>query len=183
MTHRAVFLDRDGVLNQALLQDGKPFPPARVEEFKILPGVEEACRRLKASGFLLIVATNQPDVGRGTLKREVIEAIHTHMCRLLPIDRVEISFAAGTEQPPDEYRKPRPGMLRRAAGELSIDLAKSFMVGDRWRDIDCGHAAGCTTILIDYGYTEALRQQPHYRVKSLLEAADIILGLEHKGAL
>lgn len=171
----AVFLDRDGVINRALVREGRPYPPASIEEFILLPGVPEACQKLKQAGFLLVVATNQPDVGRGTLAHEAVEAIHEHLCRLLPIDRVEVSYAPGGEQPPDEFRKPRPGMLRQAATVLGIDLKKSFMVGDRWRDIDCGHAAGCTTILIDYGYAEELRQPPDYRVQSLLEASDIIL--------
>lgn len=173
---RAVFLDRDGVINRVLLREGKPYPPAGLEDFELLPGVPEACRLLKAAGFYLIVATNQPDVGRGTLKKEVVEEIHSHLCRLLPIDRVETSYDSGREQPPSEFRKPRPGMLLRAAGELGIDLSVSFMVGDRWRDIDCGRAAGCTTLLVDYGYAEELRQPPHYRVGSLREAADIILA-------
>jgi len=174
----AVFLDRDGVLNRVLLRDGKPYPPTSLADFVILPGAPEACRLLKERGFYLIVVTNQPDVGRGTLKQELVEAIHAHMQRLLPIDRVEVSYDSGDENPPSEFRKPRPGMLLRAARELGLDLSRSFMVGDRWRDIDCGHAAGCTTILVDYAYAEELRQSPHHRVKSLREAADVILRLE-----
>ena len=173
---RAVFLDRDGVINRALVRDGRPYPPTSLAEFEFLPGVAEACRRLKSAGFLLVVATNQPDVGRGTLPQEIVEALHAHLCRQLPIDRVEVSYAPGGGEPPDEFRKPRPGMLVRAAEALSIDLKRSFMVGDRWRDIDCGHAAGCRTVLIDYHYDEALRQPPDHRVKDLAEAADWILG-------
>ena len=179
---RAVFLDRDGVINRALVRDGKPYPPGSIAEFQILPGVREACQRLKTAGFLLVVATNQPDVGRGTIAREVVESIHAHLRAQLPIDRVEVCYDGGGEQPPSEFRKPRPGMLRRAAAELGIDLARSFMVGDRWRDIDCGHAAGCVTFLVDYGYDEPLRQAPDYRVKSLAEAADAILGIQHGAA-
>jgi D-glycero-D-manno-heptose 1,7-bisphosphate phosphatase len=175
MPRRAVFLDRDGVINRPVVRDGKPYPAASLDDFEILPGVVEACRRLKQAGFLLVVATNQPDVGRGTLSQQAVETIHAHMSRLLPLDRVEVSYAAGGEEPPDEFRKPRPGMLLRAAKELDIDLAHSFMVGDRWRDIDCGHTAGCTTILIDYGYSEALRMRPHYRASGLAQATEIIL--------
>lgn len=174
---RAVFLDRDGVLNRAVVRDGKPYAPSSLAEFELLPGVGEACRRLKEAGFLLVVATNQPDVGRGTMERETVERIHAHLGRLLPLDRFEVSYDSGQEQPPSEFRKPRPGMLLRAARELGIDLAQSFMVGDRWRDIDCGQAAGCVTFLIDYHYDEALRERPNYRVKSLQEAADMILDL------
>jgi D-glycero-D-manno-heptose 1,7-bisphosphate phosphatase len=174
-TRRAVFLDRDGVINCALTRDGKPYPPTRLSQFKILPDVPEACAKLKQAGFLLIVATNQPDVGRGTLKQKVVEEIHAFLCRQLPIDRVEVCYHAGKSKSDCDCRKPRPGMLLRAARELGIDLTRSWMVGDRWRDIDCGHAAGCRTILIDYGYDEALRRAPDFRAQSLLEAAHLIL--------
>lgn len=173
----AVFLDRDGVINRALNRDSKPYPPRSLAEFEILPGVTEACAKLKQAGFLLVVVTNQPDVGRGTLKQEVVEAIHAQMCRELPIERVEVCYHPGGEASECDCRKPKPGMLLRAARALSIDLARSFMVGDRWRDIDCGRAAGVTTILIDYGYAEPLRQAPHHRVGNLLEGANLILDL------
>jgi D-glycero-D-manno-heptose 1,7-bisphosphate phosphatase len=173
---RAVFLDRDGVINRALEKESKPYPPTSLAEFEILPEAPAACARLKAAGFLLVVATNQPDVGRGTLKQEVVEKIHAHMTAQLPIDRVEVCFHLGKGLSDCDCRKPKPGMLLRAARELKIDLAQSWMVGDRWRDIDCGHAAGCKTIFIDRGYAETLKHAPDFRVKNLTEVADIILG-------
>jgi D-glycero-D-manno-heptose 1,7-bisphosphate phosphatase len=179
---RAVFLDRDGVINRAVTRDGSPYPPATLAEFEILPDVAEACARLKAAGYLLIVATNQPDVGRGTLKQEVVESMHTFMCRQVPIDRVEVCYHPGQGKSDCDCRKPRPGMLLRAARELGIDLARSWMVGDRWRDIDCGHAAGCGTVLVERGYAEAMRQAPDHRVRSLLEAAELILRLTGRKA-
>ena len=138
----------------------------------------EACAKLKAAGFLLVAATNQPDVGRGTLKREAVEAIHGFMRRQLPLDGVEVCYHPGKGKSECDCRKPRPGMLLRAAQELGIDLSRSWMVGDRWRDIDCGHAAGCRTVLVVRGYHEALRQAPDYRVGNLLEAAEIILKID-----
>ena len=177
---RAVFLDRDGVINRALVRDGKPYPPSSLAEFEILPGVAEACAKLKEAGYLLVVATNQPDVGRGTRSQETVEALHAHMCRLLPLDRVEVCYHPGKSDSECDCRKPKPGMLLRAARELGIDTKSSFMVGDRWRDIDCGHAAGSTTILVDYEYDEPLRQPPDHRVKSLAAAADVILDLSRK---
>jgi D-glycero-D-manno-heptose 1,7-bisphosphate phosphatase len=171
--HRAVFLDRDGVINASIVRDGKPYPPATVEEFTIYPEVAQACERLKRAGYLLVVATNQPDVGRGTQGKETVEAMHARMCAALPIDRVEVCFHPGGE--PCECRKPAPGMLLKAARELRVDLSKSFMVGDRWRDIDCGHSAGCKTVFIDRGYSEELRQKPDFFAKNLAEAAKIIL--------
>jgi D-glycero-D-manno-heptose 1,7-bisphosphate phosphatase len=170
---RAVFLDRDGVINRSIVRDGKPYPPASLSEFEFLPGVTEACRLLKESGFLLVIVTNQPDVGRGTQRQAVVEEIHKHVCATLPIDRIEVCYDGGDK--PSDFRKPAPGMLLRAARELEIDLARSFMVGDRWRDVDCGLAAGCATIFIDYGYSEKLRGEPDFRVSNLLEAARLIL--------
>ena len=172
---RAVFLDRDGVINRPLERDHKPFAPRNPAEFEILPEVPGACSKLKAAGFLLVVATNQPDVGRGTLKKEVVEAIHAEMCRQLPIDRVEVCYHPGQGQSHCDCRKPRPGMLLSAAHELNIDLAQSWMVGDRWRDVDCGHAADCRTIFIDRGYAEYLKQKPDFSAGNLADAADIIL--------
>ena len=173
---RAVFLDRDGVINRPLKRDHLPYAPTSLDEFEFFPEVPEACRRLKQAGFLLIVATNQPDVGRGTLKQEVVETLHAEMCRQLPLDRVEVCFHPGNGLSDCDCRKPKPGMLLRAARELGIGLAQSWMVGDRWRDVDCGHAAGCRTIFIDRGYAEELKQQPDFRAKNLLEAAGIILS-------
>ena len=173
---RAVFLDRDGVINRALEHEAKPYPPRNLGEFEILPEVPAALARLKAAGFLLIVATNQPDVGRGTLAREVVETIHAQMLAQLPIDRVEVCFHPGQGLSDCDCRKPKPGMLRRAANELEVDLTRSWMVGDRWRDVDCGHAAGCQTIFIDRGYAEELRQKPDFSARNLAEAVDIIMA-------
>jgi D-glycero-D-manno-heptose 1,7-bisphosphate phosphatase len=174
-TRHAVFLDRDGVINRALEKESKPYPPTSLAEFEILPEVPAACAKLKAAGFLLVVATNQPDVGRGTLKQEVVEKIHAHMLAQLPIDRVEVCYHAGKGLSDCDCRKPKRGMLLHAAKGLNIDLARSWMVGDRWRDIDCGHAAGCKTVFIDRGYAEELKQKPDFWAGNLAEATDTIL--------
>ncbi len=173
---RAVLLDRDGVINRALARNEKPYPPRNLAEFEILPEVPGACAKLKAAGFLLIVATNQPDVGRGTLDQSVVEQIHAHLVAQLPIDRVEVCYHPGKGASECDCRKPRPGMLLRAARELNIDLSQSWMVGDRWRDVDCGYAAGCKTIFINRGYAEELRHPPDFRAKDLAEAGEIILS-------
>jgi D-glycero-D-manno-heptose 1,7-bisphosphate phosphatase len=176
---RAIFLDRDGVINRPLIRDGKPFPPASVDEFEILPGVTEACEALKGLGFLLVVATNQPDVGRGTLVREEVETVHRWLLQQLPIDGLMVCFHGGADYgDPCDCRKPQPGMLLQAAEELEIDLAKSFMIGDRWRDVDCGFNAGCQTIFIDWGYEEKLNRDPDFRARDLLGAAQLIEQLE-----
>jgi len=172
---RAVFLDRDGVINRPLIRNGKPYPPACLDEFEILPGVPDACELLKNLGFLIIVATNQPDVGRGTLPLVSVETIHAWLSKQLPIDAIFTCFHGGEAyRQTCDCRKPRPGMLLQAASELRIDLVNSFMIGDRWRDVECALNAGCKAIFIDWGYQETLKRQPSYRVGNLLEAAKLI---------
>ena len=170
---RAVFLDRDGVLNRAVVREGKPYPPANVGEMEILPGVQESLAALRAAGFLLIVVTNQPDVARGTTTREAVEAINAALGEALPIDEFRTCFhdsGFGCD-----CRKPKPGALLAAAAVHDIDLSTSYMVGDRWRDTEAGQRAGCKTILIDYGYKEKRPEAVDYHVKSLREATKIIM--------
>ncbi len=176
---RAVFLDRDGTLNAPVVRDGRPYPPATLAEFQLLPGVAAACRQLHAAGYVLVVATNQPDVGRGTQSAASVEAMHAHLRKLIPeIARIETCFAPGqgAAHPENRRRKPEPGMLLDAAQALVIDLKASWMIGDRWRDINCGARAGCRTIFIDWGYHEALKQPPDFTVRSFAEAAGIVLA-------
>jgi D-glycero-D-manno-heptose 1,7-bisphosphate phosphatase len=176
-TKRCVFLDRDGVLNRPVVRDGHPFPPANLGEFQLYPDVVEGCRLLKEAGFLLIVVTNQPDVGRGTQGREAVEAMHTKLLGEIPsLDGIEVCFHAGSSHgEPCDCRKPKPGMLLRAAATHDIDLKRSFLIGDRWRDIDCAHAAGCRAVFIDHGYREQLTGKPEFTVTTFREAAAIIL--------
>lgn len=176
MVSRAIFLDRDGVINRALIRNGKPYPPSSLNEFEILPGVAEACAMLKQAGYVLVVVTNQPDVGRGTLLQSTVETIHFFMSRQLPIDRIEVCYHPGGELSNCDCRKPRPGMLIRVAHELGLNLTQSWMIGDRWLDIECGHAAGCRTILVGNGYKEVLRTLPDFWAQSLREAVTIILN-------
>jgi len=177
--YRAVFLDRDGVINRPLIRAGQPYPPGSLDEFEILPGVPKACQILKKLGFLLVVATNQPDVGRGSLPREVVESIHEWLSKQLPIDRIMTCFHGGADYADlCDCRKPLPGMLFEAATKLKISLPRSFMIGDRWRDVDCGFNAGCKTVFIDWGYEEKLNQDPDFYVRDLLDAAKLIEQLE-----
>jgi D-glycero-D-manno-heptose 1,7-bisphosphate phosphatase len=169
---RAVFLDRDGVLNESLVLGGKPYAPASLSEFKLLPGVPQALAQLRGAGFLNVVVTNQPDVATGKAKRADVDAIHAHLLQDLPIDAVKVCFHADSEG--CECRKPKPGMLLEAARELGIDLAASYLVGDRWRDVGAAHAAGCKALFIDYGYGERRPDAPFVTVKSLPEAAGVI---------
>jgi len=170
---QAVFLDRDGVINRALVRQGKPFPPATLDEFELLPGAEHTMRELRAAGFLVIVVTNQPDVTTGVQQREVVEAMHDKLLAAGLCDDIKVCYH--TDADGCDCRKPKPGMLLAAARERNIDLARSFMVGDRWRDVDAGNAAGCSTFFIDYRYNEKRPANPHTVVESLQDAGRFIL--------
>jgi len=170
-------LDRDGTLNEQTIREGRPYSPVVVDEFRLFPGVREACQALKAAGFVLVVVTNQPDVGRGELDQEVVEAMHAKLRLLVPeIDRIEVCFDSGVGPAVSRRRKPEPGMLLDAAEALDLDLSRSWMIGDRWRDVDCGKKAGVGTVFIDFGYAEKLRAQPDFTAKSFAEAANLVLG-------
>lgn len=171
---QAVFLDRDGVLNEVVIRDRRPYPPADVASLRILPGTAEALARLKEHGYLLLVVTNQPDVARGQQQRETVDAISDRLRSELPLDGVLTCFHDDVDD--CDCRKPRPGLLKQAAQRYGIDLSHSYLIGDRWRDVDAGANAGCKTVWIDRGYDErGPALAPDARVATLSQAVDWIL--------
>jgi len=170
----AVFLDRDGVINRAVVKDGKPYPPQSLGEIEILPGVAEAIRSLKAAGYLVVVVSNQPDVARGTQSREAVESMNRHLGSILGIEHFQVCYHDDGDN--CHCRKPKPGLLTDAAALLGIDLSGSVLVGDRWRDISAGKAAGCRTIWIDRGYRERQPEDFDLRAASLLDASQWIVA-------
>jgi D-glycero-D-manno-heptose 1,7-bisphosphate phosphatase len=171
---KAVFLDRDGVLNDALVRDGKPYSPMSIAEVVIPPDVPDALAVLRHNGFRLVMVTNQPNISRGTQSRESVYAINLHLQERLGLDAAEVCEHDDVDK--CDCRKPKPGMLLRAAQRDHIVLAESFMVGDRWRDIEAGRRAGCRTILIGDGYGEESKSPPDAVFASLGEAANWILA-------
>lgn len=173
-SRRAVFLDRDGVLNEAVIEEGRPYSPSSLQQLKIRPDAASALVRLKAAGFLLIVVTNQPNVARGHQTRAAVERMNAAVGSALPLDDFLVCWH--DDRDACSCRKPKPGLLLEAASRYSIDLPHSFLIGDRWRDIDAGAAAGCRTVLLDHHYVErAPASAPDFRTTSLSEAADWIL--------
>ena len=170
----AVFLDRDGVINRVLVREDKPYPPQTLQELDVLPGVPYAISNLKRAGFRIIVVTNQPDVATGVQQRDVVEAMHAHLLDTLEIDEIRVCFHVDSDG--CSCRKPRPGMLLDAVQVWGIDIEQSYMVGDRWRDIGAGKAAGCRTILLRNTYDEQQAENPDAVVDSLLEATKFILN-------
>jgi D-glycero-D-manno-heptose 1,7-bisphosphate phosphatase len=171
--NRAVFLDRDGVINRAIVRNGRPYPPSTLAELEVLPGVPDALEKLHAAGFVLIVVTNQPDVARGIQTREVVEEMNETLKKRLPIDEFRVCYHDSVDH--CRCRKPQPGAIVEAAEAWDVDLRSSFLVGDRWRDIEAGQRAGCTALFIDYGYDEKYPEEPFVRVASVSEAAEYII--------
>lgn len=168
----AVFLDRDGVVNRVALRDGKPYPPDSADSLRLVDDAPDSMRRLKQLGFDLVVVTNQPDIARGTQSRAAVDAMHAKLASLLPLDAFYVCDHDGDAC---DCRKPKPGLLLRASRERGLALGDSFLIGDRWRDVDAGAAAGVRTIWIDYDYSErGPTAEPFARVTSLKEAVACI---------
>jgi D-glycero-D-manno-heptose 1,7-bisphosphate phosphatase len=151
---RAVFLDRDGVLNDVVWRDGVPASPRTLAELKLVADVG-AVTRLRAAGFRLFVVTNQPDVARGRLPIAVLEAIMQQVSEAVRPD--EVRWCVHDDADACACRKPKPGMLLDLACDWQVDLAASYMVGDGWRDIGAGRAAGCRTVVLRRSYNDGVR--------------------------
>ncbi len=174
---RAVFFDRDGVLNRSLVREGRAYAPLTLDEFAILPEAAEAVALVRQAGFIAIVVTNQPEVARGQLSWATLTAMHQHLRAVVPVDAIYVC----PHDPTDgcECHKPQPGLLQQAARDWNLDLSASFLIGDRWRDMGAGRAAGCYTILIERAYSQTVERD--YQTKELYSAIQHILTLENAG--
>jgi len=161
----AAFLDRDGVVSHARVEEGRPYAPRSPDELVVIPGVAEACAALRDAGLAVVVVTNQPEVARGTLDGADLDAMHARLSRDLAIDEVVVCPHDDADE--CACRKPRPGMLLDAAERLALDLSRSVMVGDRWRDVEAGRRAGCATVFVDHGYDERRPDAPDLTVPDL----------------
>lgn len=172
--NRAVFFDRDGVIVEAVVRGGRPYPPDDLASMRLTAGAKDTLNALKAAGFLIIVVTNQPDVATGRQTRAVVESMHRKLSAELPIDEIKACFCV--EGDGCDCYKPKPGMLLEAAADWDIDLGRSYIVGDRWRDVGAGRAAGCITIFLDMGYEEQRPDSPDFEVSDLEEAGRVVLA-------
>jgi D-glycero-D-manno-heptose 1,7-bisphosphate phosphatase len=170
----AVFLDRDGVMNRAFVREGMPYPPARLEDVEILSGAITSLQRLADHGYILIGVTNQPDVSRGTQSRQVVESMNALVQSRLPVHEIFVCYHDNSDD--CDCRKPKPGLILQAAKKYGLDLSLSWMVGDRWKDIAAGQAAGLKTVFLDYHYAEIYLAAPaDFTVENVESLADIIL--------
>jgi D-glycero-D-manno-heptose 1,7-bisphosphate phosphatase len=174
--HRAVFLDRDGVINRALVRNRKPYAPRHLGEFRLLPGAAEAAAQLKSVGFLIVVVTNQPDVGHGLTTPQALEAMHARLRARVPLDAILV--CPHRQDAGCACRKPKPGLICQATTDFGIDVSRSYLVGDRSNDIVAGRAAGLYTVFLDRGYAEPLLEPPDARAGSLRQAVRKILARE-----
>jgi D-glycero-D-manno-heptose 1,7-bisphosphate phosphatase len=174
MVRRAVFLDRDGVINANVERDGRAVAPTTLADFRLLPGAAESVRRLKQADFVTIVVTNQPDVATGRTPRDVVEAMHSRIRASMPIDDIKACYH--TDDDHCSCRKPKPGLILEAARDRNIDTSRSYVVGDRWRDMEAGRQAGCKTILVQDGSLQDGSASADRVVRSVVEAIDFILG-------
>src|SRR5215212_3996375 len=168
---RAVFLDRDGVLAEAIVRDGNPYAPTRVEDFTLVPEAAVQVQRLRDAGFLCIVFTNQPELSNGELRPDDLESMHQTMQEALDVDDIYVCPHHRDER--CRCHKPEIGMIEDAVSKWDIDLGSSFVIGDRWRDVDAGKNAGCYAILIERPYSKATFADA--RVATLTEAVDTVL--------
>jgi D-glycero-D-manno-heptose 1,7-bisphosphate phosphatase len=171
---RAAFLDRDGVINKTILVEGAPRPPKSVEEVSILNGASEAITLLKKHNYLPVVITNQPDIARGSIEISTVTEINQLIGNSLGIENFYMCIHDDSDL--CACRKPLTGLIDLAALELNLNVPNSFLVGDRWRDIEAGQKAGCNNFFIDYSYSEREPKKPFTRVSSLLEAVEIMTG-------
>lgn len=180
MTRKAVFLDRDGVINRAIVVDGRPYAPRHPAEFRLMPGARANVARLRRAGFRIVVVTNQPDVAKRLIDPEDLGRMNKRLIEELAIDTVRVCVHA--QEAGCSCRKPRPGMLIAAASELGIDLRRSYMVGDRWSDVEAGRAAGCYTLKIERGYVNDRPVHPDAVVLTFAQAVKHIIRRERNYA-
>lgn len=170
---RAVFFDRDGILNRAILREGRAYAPLTLKDFIISPEAAEAVTQVHRAGFLAIVVTNQPEIARGQLSWSTLVAMHQRLRGIVPVDDIYVcphDSGAGCD-----CHKPQPGLLHQAAHDWNLNLSASFLIGDRWRDIGAAQAAGCYSILIERVYSGT--SGADYRTTDLCSAIRHILML------
>jgi D-glycero-D-manno-heptose 1,7-bisphosphate phosphatase len=173
--NKAIFLDRDGVINHVLYHEGvnKPSSPWKFEEFQLYNGVEKPLEELRKMGFLLLIISNQPDISKGKIEEGMTEKVNKIIFEKLPIQ--DILICPHEDRHNCNCRKPKPGMIIELSKKWNVDIGKSFLIGDRWKDIEAGENAGCTSILLDKPYNKDTKAE--YRTKDLQSAVELIKSI------
>jgi len=177
MNKRAIFLDRDGVINEVVFhRTKKPSSPWNFEEFKLINGIKKPLEELSQMGYYLFIISNQPDIARGHIKKDTTERINKIIYETFPIK--EIFVCPHDDHHDCNCRKPKPGMIFILSKKWKIDLKKSFLIGDNWKDMEAGKSAGCITIILDQPYNQLV--EADFRVKNLERAVDMIKSIKYK---
>lgn len=177
--NKAVFLDRDGVIVIPHFRDGRSFAVRSMDDFHLYPDAQESLCLLKKEGFLLIVVTNQPDMGKGLISSEMMSSMNDFLFHHLPLESIKICPHSQEEN--CFCRKPKNGLLREAAQAFNIDCTASYMIGDRQSDVEAGKSIGCKTVFIDLGYSsEEKPKDPDFCCKTLSEAVAWIVHNDEK---
>ena len=171
---KAIFLDRDGVLNKPKIIKGKSYAPLKVNDFKLYPNVKKLCKKLKNKKYLLIVITNQPDIKRGKISVNSLNAMHKKLYKSINYDGIYYCSAISKKS---KFKKPNVGMFKKAIKEHRIDLPQSYMIGDRYTDIESAKKIKCKSIFIDRKYKEKIPRTQIITVKSFSQAAKYILNV------
>jgi len=169
---KAVFLDRDGVINRPIIKNGRSYGPTKLKDFRLFPKVKNSIKSLKKKGYKVFIVTNQPDVSRGKIKKEIVIEMHKYLLSRVKPDDIFVCYHDDHDY--CKCRKPKPGLLLDAAKKWNIDLKNSYIIGDRWKDIQAGKYAGCKTIFIDLNYRETKPKNPDFITDSLLNAVHFI---------
>lgn len=172
--NRAVFLDRDGILNEVVVRGDVVSSPRSLGEFRIIKDASRLVDTIKERGFLSIVVTNQPDIGRGLLSRADLGTMNNQLREAFSLDEI---LVAESGDPADPRRKPNPTMLLEAASARDIDLGHSWFVGDGLKDVDAGRRAGTSTILLETNYNSSIHGRADRNFRSLSDIANFIKTL------
>ena len=170
---RAIYLDRDGVINEVFFRGGdnnKPIAPWEMVEFRLIKNIKKPLKYLRQMGFHLFIVTNQPDIAKGILKFSTVKKMNDIVMNELPID--EIMVCPHIDSDICNCRKPKPGMILTLGKKWGINLEDSFLIGDNWKDIESGETAGCRTILIDKFYNKSVKAD--FRVENLTMSVEVV---------
>ena len=172
MVNKAIFLDRDGVLNIPYIRQKKSYAPRKYKDFKFYPFVKKYCYLLKKKKFKLVVVTNQPDLGLGLIKKSEFKKMCNKLKEKLGIDEI---YASKSKSSKSFFRKPNPGMLIAAIKKHNLNIKKCYLIGDRESDILAAQKVGCKSIFINRNYAEKKPTVQIKTVKSFVEASKYII--------
>tara|TARA_B100000989_G_C19364796_1_gene394830 strand:+ start:237 stop:752 length:516 start_codon:yes stop_codon:yes gene_type:complete len=166
----AIFFDRDGILIKTKIINQNPVAIKSINEIVINRGIINICKKLNKN-FYLFMITNQPDVSRGNNTKKNVNEINSFLKKKLKLKKTYVCFSSNNTC---KDRKPNPGMIKKAIKTYSIDAKKSYMIGDRWKDIVAGQRSKCKTILLNKKYSEKNKCKPDYTIKNLKDILKIV---------